>query len=490
MGIGIGGGVGPSRAGISTRGVGGGIGPLSVGTGWGRRRRSGSSDGAGCAYLVALLLALAAVYYFIAWPFLLGAWVAVKLGAGSPSTARTIVGWSFESVWLALLLAFIVSLVVDKISERRHTKLIEAYEARYGTEIARLEREVEVAPGARAVFTGLLSEVQASIDRLPRQGEGRRGTVWGRAPVQLVAPRVRERGRPPVQTAVDDGTVTVTSEAVQFSGEAKSTRWMHKQVTSTRRQEDRLLIDVANRATVMGIQAPDLALAYVEALSAFARGDTDRERTLVKLREIRDAVADVLGFTNQKYDKDSTRLEALRAEHPTQLRAAPVQRTTATPSASPSASPAALTQGANALAGYEVEAAPTTSAAVPIEPSDGVPADPQREVSSVFWGTKAEQASGKAMPTITGWFAPDEHLVAVTESARSIPPSRCWSSATGGCSPAAGDLKQGPTRQSTSGVATWPRSKYQGSCRTSHSTPQTVPFTKSATFPTPSTFPL
>jgi hypothetical protein len=39
MKVGLGGGIGPFRAGISTRGFGVGIGPLSAGTGWGRSRR-------------------------------------------------------------------------------------------------------------------------------------------------------------------------------------------------------------------------------------------------------------------------------------------------------------------------------------------------------------------------------------------------------------------------------------------------------------------
>lgn len=409
MKIGIGGGIGPFRAGISTRGVGGGIGPLSVGTGWGGRR-GGNSDADGCAYLIVLLLAFAAVYFFIAWPFLLGAWVAVKMGASNPSTARTVVGWSFESVWLALILLFAAALLVDTISTRRHSKLVAAYESRHGAEIRRLETDIEVAPDVRAVFTELLEEVENSIGRLSGTDEVARGTVLGRAPAQLIAPRVQERGMPPVQTTVDAGTVTVTSVALQFSGNAKSTQWLHKQVTKSRRQEDRLLIDVANRATIMGIEAPAVALDYIEALTAFARGDIDREIMLVKLREARTAVVDALDFAGEKYAEDSTRLQALWAEHPTHLRATPQERTTVTPSTSPETptpNPVQVTSPA-------AQAAPTIKPdAASTKPPKGLEAGPQHGVGNVLWGTKAQHASRKAMPTISGWLTTDEHPVAV-----------------------------------------------------------------------------
>ena len=44
MKVGVGGGIGPFRAGVSNKGLGGGVGPVSVGTDWGGR---------GCGYLVA-----------------------------------------------------------------------------------------------------------------------------------------------------------------------------------------------------------------------------------------------------------------------------------------------------------------------------------------------------------------------------------------------------------------------------------------------------
>lgn len=99
--LGVGGKIGPFRAGISTRGVGGGVGPVSAGTGWGKKR-GGSSGGGGCAALIGLALVLAAAYYALGWP-----WLATR------SIARThhmspdgqhVVAWMVEGFYLLLVL--------------------------------------------------------------------------------------------------------------------------------------------------------------------------------------------------------------------------------------------------------------------------------------------------------------------------------------------------------------------------------------------------
>jgi len=108
--IGIGGGAFGVRGGISNRGIGVGVGPLSVGTSWGSRRKSrsrgrGSGDGGALAFAVIA----GALFLVVAWPYLLGTYVAVGLGADNPSTARSVVGWTCEILWIAgLLVGFIV----------------------------------------------------------------------------------------------------------------------------------------------------------------------------------------------------------------------------------------------------------------------------------------------------------------------------------------------------------------------------------------------
>jgi hypothetical protein len=101
--LGIGGGAFGVRGGISTRGVGVGVGPFSAGTSWRRRRRSGGSGG-----FVAWLFVAGLVAFVVAWPYLLGTYVAVQAGAWNPSTGRFVVGWCFEVVYIAGLVGWLL----------------------------------------------------------------------------------------------------------------------------------------------------------------------------------------------------------------------------------------------------------------------------------------------------------------------------------------------------------------------------------------------
>jgi len=63
--------------------------------------KKSSDDGA----LLAFGILAFGAFLAIAWPYLLGTWLAVQLGAANPSTARSVVGWILESLWLAGLVA-------------------------------------------------------------------------------------------------------------------------------------------------------------------------------------------------------------------------------------------------------------------------------------------------------------------------------------------------------------------------------------------------
>ena len=62
-------------------------------------RRRGSDDAAMITFFVGAGLVLLA----IAWPWIVGTYLAVQFGADNPSPARTITGWVFEGAWLAFL---------------------------------------------------------------------------------------------------------------------------------------------------------------------------------------------------------------------------------------------------------------------------------------------------------------------------------------------------------------------------------------------------
>jgi hypothetical protein len=103
MRLGIGGGAFGVRGGISTRGFGVGVGPFSAGSSWRGRRRSG--DGV----FIGFVLVAVFVFLLAAWPYLLGTYLAVQAGAANPSTARSVVGWLSESLYVIGLIALFIT---------------------------------------------------------------------------------------------------------------------------------------------------------------------------------------------------------------------------------------------------------------------------------------------------------------------------------------------------------------------------------------------
>lgn len=57
------------------------------------------------------------MFFVAAWPYLLGTYIAVQCGAWNPSTTRFVVGWCFEVVYIAGLVAWV--LAARKIGGRK-----------------------------------------------------------------------------------------------------------------------------------------------------------------------------------------------------------------------------------------------------------------------------------------------------------------------------------------------------------------------------------
>lgn len=124
MRIGIGGGAFGLRGGISNKGFGLGAGPISVGGRWPRGRRRNSGNGSALGALILLVLFFWVIYFLMAWPYLLGAWIAVQAGAHNPSTARSVVGWLLEAPYLTFILA--VGVVAYRECQRERSGQIRA----------------------------------------------------------------------------------------------------------------------------------------------------------------------------------------------------------------------------------------------------------------------------------------------------------------------------------------------------------------------------
>jgi lysylphosphatidylglycerol synthetase-like protein (DUF2156 family) len=75
---------------------------LSAGTSWRGGRRRASNDGGFIGFAIVAI----GLFLVVAWPYLLGTFLAVQMGAGNPSAARTVLGWIFEIVYIGGVIAW------------------------------------------------------------------------------------------------------------------------------------------------------------------------------------------------------------------------------------------------------------------------------------------------------------------------------------------------------------------------------------------------
>ncbi len=301
--IGIGGGLGPVRAGVSNRGFGGGLGPLSVGGSWGR---GGGGLGPLVVFVVALALVVYAVYLVAAWPWLLGAHVAESNGAGNPSSTRTAVAWVFESAYILAIVGGLGytarrRVVRARVAEaearerqaeaqafaehQRQVAQAEAKVARFERAVDILRRGIETEQQGVEVATRLLKamrkdppEGQDADDYIARgwpiQPSTRVfGTLTG---VPLFAPRVAYTGGPKVQKRIDSGELLIASDSLHFRSDTRIEEWSISRITNVAKSTDGdgvlFLISLAGRKTVQGFQAAEGIIAAIsEGLLEWAR---------------------------------------------------------------------------------------------------------------------------------------------------------------------------------------------------------------------------
>jgi hypothetical protein len=95
----------------------------------------------------AILLFLA--FLVVAWPYFLGTWLAVQMGADNPSTARSVTGWFLEVLWLGFWVGLAGwSWLENKRKEdaaRRLELLAQRRKREFGSAGARLYEEADAS---------------------------------------------------------------------------------------------------------------------------------------------------------------------------------------------------------------------------------------------------------------------------------------------------------------------------------------------------------
>ena len=121
-----------------------------------------ADDGTDMAWAILLFL----LFIAVAWPYLLGTWLAVQLGAGNPSTARSVTGWFLEVLWLGGLVSLAgwawLKEKQKKDAARRLELLNQQRKREFGTAGARLyeqaDASVSMIAASEAARTGWLGD--------------------------------------------------------------------------------------------------------------------------------------------------------------------------------------------------------------------------------------------------------------------------------------------------------------------------------------------
>lgn len=132
-----------------------------------------SDDGAFLAFGIVVFL----IFMAFAWPYYLGTWLAVRLGADDPSTARSVVGWVLEVLWLGFLLLAAAAVWFDKKQKQDEARRLELLKQQ--RQLLKQQRDREFgSAGAR-----LYERAEASISAIGKSEAARTG--WLGDPVDF-----------------------------------------------------------------------------------------------------------------------------------------------------------------------------------------------------------------------------------------------------------------------------------------------------------------
>ena len=260
MQIGIGGGIGPVRGGISNKGVGGGIGPLSIGGSWG---------GGGIGPFIITLIAVAAVLF---WPAALILLISGQSDADSVSTGVKVLMWLAEIVY-ALVVAWwwFFGFAHPRTIWESLTSPEEAPPVLDSAEVHRdaaghLQTHLDLWRGAAAD----LPAEQASYLSLP-------GTTLRKARIDSDAVDLGE--------VLDTGRLRVRRGSIDFDGESREVNLAVDRVEDLYVEADAVVVQMPGRSTAEAFGGSPLHLVLIEAAILWAYGGDDRAAAEEMLEE-------------------------------------------------------------------------------------------------------------------------------------------------------------------------------------------------------------
>jgi hypothetical protein len=258
--IGIGGGIGPVRGGISSKGVGGGLGPLSIGGSWG---------GGGIGPFILTLIAVAAVLF---WPAALILLISGQSDSESVSTGVKVLMWLAEIVY-ALVVAWwwFFNFAHPRTVWESLTGTKEPPPALGSAEVhkdaaAHLQTHLDLWRGVAAD----LPDDQASYVSLP-------GTTLRKVRIEEADVELGD--------VLDTGRLRVRRGSIEFEGESREVNLAVDRVEDLYVEGDAVVVQMPGRTTAEAFGGSALHLVLIEAAILWAYGGDDRAAAEEMLEE-------------------------------------------------------------------------------------------------------------------------------------------------------------------------------------------------------------
>ena len=192
-----------------------------------------SSGGGGLGVILAVVIGVAVAYFAVAWPYQLGAWIAVEMGAGLPSTQRSVLAWIFEILYLGVLAGVGVRWLW----------------VRYRTPDALPPFDHETTGQVLAMMEGRATPF--TDPRVP----GSEKVRGGFSDVRLIEPRGRVGAKTP--TVVSTGTLLLTDKAARFAGtDGRACVWKWTAVNRIESEAGFVNMPVSTRMKDCGVSFP------------------------------------------------------------------------------------------------------------------------------------------------------------------------------------------------------------------------------------------
>lgn len=218
-------------------------------------------------------------FFALAWPYFLGTWLAVRLGADNPSSARDATAWVLEALWVIGLTSLVTWVWLKNKREETKTRRLE---------FAKRQQELEFgSEGAR-----LFEKAEASVARIAASEAARTGWLGDPADLDFLADLAAMADN--LRQAEKIRTVTADASSIQDFTESDKQMLHDAQLAITKLEDS-----VKQRVKLIGACAQQ-----AEDIDRALREDRDSVEMARRREDLRDRLGPIL-YSPEKMPKET-----------------------------------------------------------------------------------------------------------------------------------------------------------------------------------------